>query len=544
MSHYRSNVSDLEFNLFEVLGAGERMGTGPFAEMDADTARRGAARTGEGRRRPGRRVVRRRRPQPPGVRPGHLQRDVAGVVQEVVPGARRRRVVPAGSAHRPRRVRRVTQPALGRGGADARRQPGVVHVLGRAELRRRRAPQRHPAAAADGRDHDREAVGLDHGADRAGRRQRRRRRPHQGDPAAGRQLASGGRQAVHHLRRIRPGRQHRAPGAGPSGRPRHREPARHQGFEPVHRAEVPVRPGDRRARRAQRRLRHRRGTQDGTEGLDHLRAEPRHPRHAGSRIPVGRQARRHRTDVPGDRVRPDDGRHQGDRHAVHRLPQRAGVRQAAGAERRSDQGERQDRTAGDDHPPPRRPPDADEAEGLRGGPAGRLSVHGGLAGQDRRRRAGGRRRWTSAKRVNDLLLPIVKGVGSERAYENLAPVPAGVRRVRLHPGLPDRAVHPGRQDRHPVRGHHGDPGAGLLLPQDRQGQRGGAGRRRRRRSPRSSRPRSRRTPTAGTRRSSLLLRHRAGRRAGHGRRAGRLRGGLRRRSRNRSTRSASMPLPC
>jgi len=39
MTHYRSNVRDLEFNLFEVLGAGERMGTGAFAEMDADTAR-------------------------------------------------------------------------------------------------------------------------------------------------------------------------------------------------------------------------------------------------------------------------------------------------------------------------------------------------------------------------------------------------------------------------------------------------------------------------------------------------------------------------
>jgi alkylation response protein AidB-like acyl-CoA dehydrogenase len=38
MSHYRSNVRDLEFNLFEVLGAGERMGVGPFAEMDAETA--------------------------------------------------------------------------------------------------------------------------------------------------------------------------------------------------------------------------------------------------------------------------------------------------------------------------------------------------------------------------------------------------------------------------------------------------------------------------------------------------------------------------
>ena len=39
MSHYKSNVRDLEFNLFEVFGAGERMGNGPFAEMDADTAK-------------------------------------------------------------------------------------------------------------------------------------------------------------------------------------------------------------------------------------------------------------------------------------------------------------------------------------------------------------------------------------------------------------------------------------------------------------------------------------------------------------------------
>lgn len=39
MTHYKSNVRDLEFNLFEVFGATERMGSGPFAEMDADTAR-------------------------------------------------------------------------------------------------------------------------------------------------------------------------------------------------------------------------------------------------------------------------------------------------------------------------------------------------------------------------------------------------------------------------------------------------------------------------------------------------------------------------
>ena len=39
MSHYRSNVRDLEFNLFEVFGTGDRLGTGPYADLDLATAR-------------------------------------------------------------------------------------------------------------------------------------------------------------------------------------------------------------------------------------------------------------------------------------------------------------------------------------------------------------------------------------------------------------------------------------------------------------------------------------------------------------------------
>ncbi len=39
MSHYRSNVRDQEFNLFEVLGIDKALGQGKFAELDADTAR-------------------------------------------------------------------------------------------------------------------------------------------------------------------------------------------------------------------------------------------------------------------------------------------------------------------------------------------------------------------------------------------------------------------------------------------------------------------------------------------------------------------------
>ena len=39
MSHYRSNVRDLEFNLFEVFGRGDIIGHGPYEAVDADTAR-------------------------------------------------------------------------------------------------------------------------------------------------------------------------------------------------------------------------------------------------------------------------------------------------------------------------------------------------------------------------------------------------------------------------------------------------------------------------------------------------------------------------
>jgi alkylation response protein AidB-like acyl-CoA dehydrogenase len=39
MGHYKSNLRDLEFNLFEVFDRQDVLGTGPYAELDADTAR-------------------------------------------------------------------------------------------------------------------------------------------------------------------------------------------------------------------------------------------------------------------------------------------------------------------------------------------------------------------------------------------------------------------------------------------------------------------------------------------------------------------------
>jgi hypothetical protein len=39
MTHYTANLRDLEFNLFEFLDTKDRFGTGPFAQMDAESAR-------------------------------------------------------------------------------------------------------------------------------------------------------------------------------------------------------------------------------------------------------------------------------------------------------------------------------------------------------------------------------------------------------------------------------------------------------------------------------------------------------------------------
>jgi len=39
MGHYKSNLRDIEFNLFEVFGADAALGTGPFSQLDKDSAR-------------------------------------------------------------------------------------------------------------------------------------------------------------------------------------------------------------------------------------------------------------------------------------------------------------------------------------------------------------------------------------------------------------------------------------------------------------------------------------------------------------------------
>ena len=39
MGHYKSNLRDIEFNLYEVFGADKDLGTGPFSQLDLDSAK-------------------------------------------------------------------------------------------------------------------------------------------------------------------------------------------------------------------------------------------------------------------------------------------------------------------------------------------------------------------------------------------------------------------------------------------------------------------------------------------------------------------------
>ena len=107
------------------------------------------------------------------------------------------------------------------------------------------------------------------------------------------------------------------------------------------------------------------------------------------------------------------------------------------------------------------------AEGLRA----LVGLHGAVAGpgaagrggRGRGRRRGGRAGQRSAPAAGQGVR-LRAGVRAARAR-----VAADLRRLGLPAGLPARAVRPGREDRRTVRGHDGDPEPGPGVPQDRQG---------------------------------------------------------------------------
>ena len=269
MGHFKSNVRDIEFNLFEVFGTDKILGSGPFHDLDEDTVRgiiEEVAKLAEG---PLAASFVDADRNPPVFDPASHSVTDARVVQEVLQG---RAATASGGGWRPCPSWAATSfrapwsgPSPSRSSARTRPCTCTWPARRSPESSTRTATPTQKKIAQRMVDRGWGATMVltepDAGSDvGAG--------PHQGGRAARRLLAHRGRQAVHHLGRARHDREHHPPGAGPAGGRR----PRHQGAVAVRRAEVPLRPGDRRARRAQRRLRHQRRAQDGPQGLHHLRA--------------------------------------------------------------------------------------------------------------------------------------------------------------------------------------------------------------------------------------------------------------------------------
>ena len=285
MSHYKSNLRDLEFNLFEVFGADAAFGQGPYADLDADTARSIlgevdrlaredlAASYADGDR------------NPPVFDPHDPHRAAAGGVQ--ASPTRRSWTPSSGASTCPRRsAARTRRGSLWWALAEL--------VLG---VQRRRSGCTPPARPSRTRCTSRAPSEQKKWAklfvDKRWGSTMVLTEPDAGsDVGAGRTRAIPQPDGTWHIegvkrfitvRRARPDRQHHPLRAGPPGRRRGRRRPGHQGPVAVRRAEVPLRRGDRRAGRAQRRLRHQRRAQDGPQGLQHLRADLRRARQSRPR---------------------------------------------------------------------------------------------------------------------------------------------------------------------------------------------------------------------------------------------------------------------
>ncbi len=336
VSHYKSNLRDIEFNLLEVLGRGDVLGQGPYAEMDVDTAREVLHEIDRLAKHELAESFAEADRDSAGVRPRDAQRDGC-----------------------PRRSRRATTRTWTPSGSGSSCRPSWVasrprrHCAGPPPswcwARTRRCTCTPPArtsrtcsgaTAPSGTSRSRSIMidrgwgatmvltepdaGSDVGAGRAKAFLQEDGSWH--IEGVKRFITSGEHdmtENIVHLVLARPQGVEGAGGPGTKGLSLFVVPKYHFDLET----------GELTGERNGAFVTERR-EEDGHQGVHHLRDHLRR-RRPGEGLAARRGAQRHRADVPGDRVRPDDGRHQGDRHPVHRLPERARVRQGAGAGRRT-----------------------------------------------------------------------------------------------------------------------------------------------------------------------------------------------------------------
>ena len=219
MGHYKSNLRDIEFNLFEVLGRDDVLGTGPFAEVDGETAREILAEVDRMARDDLAASFEEADRNPPVFDPETHTAPLPESFKKSYRAWMDAEYWRLRHHGRARRHARALQHGVGDGRDGARRQPRDLDVRRRARCSpacstatATSATRRSPSSSStSGWGTTMVLTEPDAGL-------RRRRRPHQGHPERRRHLEHRGRQAVHHLGRERPQRQHHPHGAGAPGR--------------------------------------------------------------------------------------------------------------------------------------------------------------------------------------------------------------------------------------------------------------------------------------------------------------------------------------
>ena len=245
MGHYKSNLRDIEFNLFEVLGTDQVLGTGPFADIDVATAKEilgevdrlaredlAASFEESDRTPPVFDPETHTAPVPEAFKKSYRAWMDAEYWRLATLSELGGTPAPSSFGWAVGEMVLGANPAVWMYGAGPM-FAGVIHRNGNARDKKiaQHIVDNGWLTTMVLTEPD---AGSDVGAGRTKATAERRRH-----------LEHRGRQALHHLGRGRALRQHHPHGAGaPAGRRGRRRP-RHQGPQPVHRAEVPLRPRDR-----------------------------------------------------------------------------------------------------------------------------------------------------------------------------------------------------------------------------------------------------------------------------------------------------------
>ncbi len=203
VSHYKANVRDLEFNLFEVLDLEKALATGEFGDLDGEAVREmlaEAARLAQG---PLAESFADGDRNPPEFDPDSHAVRLPESFKASVRAWQEAGWPLLGLDEATRRCARARSGELGDQRVSLRRAARRVLLHDRARDAQRDVPRRDPATAALGGDRDSAQLGCDDGTDRTRRRLRRRIRPYACGRSARRHLAYRRHQAVHHVGRLR-----------------------------------------------------------------------------------------------------------------------------------------------------------------------------------------------------------------------------------------------------------------------------------------------------------------------------------------------------